>query len=167
MTQALDRDIEAQVEQLGFELVELERAGSRTRPILRLRIDRPQGPDGEVAAGVDLGDCARVSRALELYLEERGDVPSRYVLEVSSPGIERPLTKPRDYRRFAGERVAVLGAGPLIDGAKRVEGELLGLSNDEGVVLIRADGGAELAIEREKIKRVHLVYRWRGEGREG
>lgn len=167
MTQALDRDIEAQVEQLGFELVELERTGSRTRPILRLRIDRPEGPEGDATAGVDLGDCARVSRALELYLEERGDVPARYVLEVSSPGIERPLTRPRDYRRFVGERVAVLGVAPLVGGAKRVEGELLALNEDEGVVLIRPDGGAELAIEREKIKRVHLVYRWRGEGREG
>lgn len=163
MLEALDRDIEAQVEQLGFELVELERAGSKIRPILRLRIDRPEG---DSVQGVDLGDCGRVSRALERYLEERGDVPSRYVLEVSSPGVERPLVKARDFSRFAGTRVAIIGKAAIVDGHKRVEGELLGLNEDESGVRIRLDAGEERTVDRENIRKVHLVYRWGGEGRE-
>src|SRR5690606_39553856 len=89
---SLERELEARLESLGFELVELERAGSRTRPVLRLRIDVAAGDHG-----VTLDDCARVSRALEPYLDTVEGLPERYVLEVSSPGVERPLVRARDF----------------------------------------------------------------------
>jgi ribosome maturation factor RimP len=162
MGDPLEREIEAQVEQLGFELVEMELAGSRTRPILRLRIDRPDSSPGH---GVSLEDCARVSRSLEAHLEESGGVPDRYVLEVSSPGLERPLVRPRDFERFAGKEIAVIGREPLHGGAKRIEGELLGLENAGGdeKIRVKTSEGMELSIPRERTKRVHLVYRWGGE----
>jgi ribosome maturation factor RimP len=93
MADELEREIEQRVEALGYEFVELERAGSKARPILRLRVDVP-GSSGEPGAGVSVDDCTRISRALEEYLEDASAVPERYVLEVSSPGVERPLLRP-------------------------------------------------------------------------
>lgn len=151
--EALEREIEQRVEGLGFELVELERVGSKARPILRIRIDRP-GSD----AGVTLDDCAQVSRALEAYLDENPAVGERYVLEVSSPGVERPLVKPRDYQRFAGKEIAVKTNEAVADLGKRVEGVLRGI-DDRDVVELDVNGRT-VAIERANIRKAHLVYRW-------
>jgi ribosome maturation factor RimP len=165
MADPLEREIDAKVEELGFELVELERAGSKARPVLRLRIDRPDSSPGH---GVSLEDCVSVSRALEDHLEGQGEVPERYILEVSSPGVERPLTRKRDFERFQGREIAVLGRAPIHGGAKRVEGELIGYEIDsEGErIRLRAADGAELTIPVEQTKRIHLVYRWGDEGRD-
>lgn len=161
MVDELERDIEEQVERLGFELVEVERAGARTRPVLRLRIDRPDSVPGH---GVTLDDCTRVSRSLEAFLEERGEVPARYVLEVSSPGVERPLVRPRDFERFRGQRVAAVARDRFQHGGKRVEGELLGRDEETGHVRLRTDEAEELSIRSEEIKRINLVYQWGGGG---
>src|SRR5918912_1434463 len=96
MSDALEDVVAAELEPLGFELVELRRGGTRTRPVVDVRMDRR---DGEK---VTVDDCARVSRALEARLDAGGIVPQQYVLEVSSPGIERPLKRAADWRRFAG-----------------------------------------------------------------
>ena len=160
---SIDRELEARIEELGFELVELERAGSRSRPILRLRIDRP---DSEPGHGVTVDDCARVSRALEADLDEGGVAGERYTLEVSSPGVERPLVRARDFRRFAGQRVALKGYAPLAGRQKRLEGELLGLGGTTagqesgGSIRIRLDDGEEAEIPREEVARAHLIFRW-------
>ena len=89
----LVREIEAGLSDLGFELVELETAGNASRPVLRLRIDRDPGAGGVGDEGVSIDDCARVSRALEHRLEASERFPATYVLEVSSPGVERPLVR--------------------------------------------------------------------------
>lgn len=158
MDQALQREIETRVEALGFELVELEQAGSKSRPILRLRID----VEGATSAkGVSLDDCTRVSRAVEGFLDERGDVGERYVLEVSSPGLERPLIKPRDYARFAGSEIAIKTSQPVGDLGKRVEGVLRGI-DDDGRVQVEVRGRM-VEIPRAEIRKAHLVYRWDGE----
>jgi ribosome maturation factor RimP len=166
MSDEIEIAVERHLEELGFELVELERAGPRARPILRLRIDLR---DPEAGRAVSLEDCSRVSRSLEAMLEERGDVPERYVLEVSSPGVERPLVRRRDFERFKGKEIALHGKGALHGNAKRVEGELLGLEGEGGDerVLLKIGEGEEIAIPRSQTKRIHLVYRWGGEGREG
>jgi ribosome maturation factor RimP len=165
MTDPLLTEIETEVERLGFELVELERAGSRARPILRLRIDRS---DSTESNGVTLDDCTLVSRTLEKSLDERGDLSERYVLEVSSPGVERPLVRKRDFARFVGREIAVHGRSPLRGGSKRVEGELIGLEEgEEGeFIRLRTAGGDELAVPRAQTTRVHLVYRWGGISRD-
>jgi ribosome maturation factor RimP len=151
-------DIERRVEEMGFEVVELETAGNRARPILRLYVDRPDSVPGQPS--VTLDDCTAISRALEPMLDARDDLADSYVLEVSSPGVERPLTKPRDWRRFAGQEVAVRGKQPLAGKAKRLEGELLGLAEDERAVRLRLAGGEEVAVPLAEIDRGHLVYRW-------
>ena len=86
---------------LGFELVDLRRVGTLERPILQVRVDRPDSRPGQ---GITADDCARISRSLERFLESSAMVGPRYVLEVSSPGIERPLRWPEHWRRFIGRR---------------------------------------------------------------
>lgn len=155
---SLEKVLEERVEALGFEFVELERTGSRTRPIFRLRIDLPDSAPGH---GVTVDDCARVSRALEAVLDER-EFGGAYVLEVSSPGVDRPLVRRRDYERFVGHEIVVKGYAPFDDRGRRLEGELLGLVDEGGDerVRIRLADGVELAIPREKIARAQLVFRW-------
>ena len=166
--EGLAAEMAPRVEALGFELVELEQAGSKARPILRLSIDLPDSRPGEPSVSLD--DCARVSRALEPWLDECEGLSDRYVLEVSSPGVERPLLRPRDWERFAGAEVAVRGRGVLAGRAKRLEGVLLGLrGDDEGGrrVALRLPGDEEVEIPLADIDRGNLVYRWErgGKGR--
>jgi ribosome maturation factor RimP len=115
---------------------------------------------------VTVDDCARVSRALEAYLDEGVVAGGRYTPEVSSPGVERPLIRERDFSRFTGQRVAVKGFAPLHGKEKRVEGELLGFEPssegdaDGGTSRIRLDDGQEARIPRSDVARAHLVFRW-------
>ncbi len=88
----------------GLELVEVTLKGAHTRQVLRLAIDRP-GP-----RGVDIDDCQRVSRGLSELLDGSELIPSAYVLEVSSPGIERPIRSRDDIRRNTGRRIVVTAA---------------------------------------------------------
>lgn len=164
--ESLAREMERRVDELGYELVELEQAGSRARPILRVSIDRPDSRPGEPAVSLD--DCTAVSRALEPWLDQREGLSDRYVLEVSSPGVERPLVRPRDWERFAGAEVAVKGREVLAGRAKRLEGVLLGLRGEGGAtVALRLPGGEEVEIPLAEIDRGNLVYRWErgGKGR--
>lgn len=155
----LERVLDRRIEALGFELVELEQAGSRTRPVLRIRIDRPDSTPGH---GVTLDDCARVSRDLETIFDQDPETPDRYVLEVSSPGIERPLVRPRDYTRFAGQAVAVRSREPIEGHGRRIEGTLVGLegSGHEASVRVTLDDGRTLDIPQSNVLRAHLVFRW-------
>ena len=151
--EGIEREVETRIEQLGFELVELERAGSKARPILRIRIDRP-GSD----AGVTLDDCSHVSRELETFLDENPDVGERYVLEVSSPGVERPLVKQSDYERFAGKQVALKTTEAVEDLGKRVEGVLRGIDAN-GVVELDINGKS-VKVHHNQIKKANLVFNW-------
>ncbi len=156
----LVQELERRVEELGFELVELERAGSRARPILRAYIDRPDSRPGE--PGVSLDDCTRVSRALEPYLDAREDLSDRYVLEVSSPGVERPLVRRRDWERFAGSEAKVRGKEPLSGRGRTLEGVIVGIDGAEGEerVRLRLPGGEEVEVPLAEISGANLVYRW-------
>jgi len=156
---SLVRELQTRLAQLGYEFVELERAGWRTRPILRLRIDRPDSAPG---SGVGLAECARVSRELEPFLDADERVAERYVLEVSSPGVERPLVRAGDYKRFAGQDVALLGRVPLADRGRRIEGQLVGLSGTapDEKISIRLEDGKVVEVARSDVERAHLVFRW-------
>lgn len=153
---SLERELERRVEDLGYEFVELETAGNRVRPILRLRIDRP---DSEPGRGVTLDECSAVSRALEPYLDELPELSDTYVLEVSSPGLERPLTRAKHFERFAGREARVKTQG------KRLEGTLLGMEGDAGEerVRFRRSDGAQVAIPLAEIQGASLIHRWETE----
>ncbi len=107
--------IEPVVESLGYELVLLEFAPSRRTGTLRLYID--------AAAGIQVEDCERVSREVAGLLDVEDPIPSAYRLEVSSPGLDRPLVKPEHFRRFAGELARVQMVAPVA-GQRRFRGVL-------------------------------------------
>jgi ribosome maturation factor RimP len=105
---------------LGYELYDLALTGSAGHTTLRVRIDRPQG--------VSLDDCERVSKSLGALLDQADPLPSRYDLEVSSPGAERPLRSLEEYRRFIGRRANVrYRAG---DNEQVAEGRLTAVSDN-------------------------------------
>lgn len=160
----IDRELEARVAKLGMEVVEIEWAGSDRRPILRLRVDHPESAPGQ---GVTVDDCVRVSRELEPWLDEHPTLSEKYTLEVSSPGVERPLVRRRDFVRFRGEEVVLKGRAPL-GGTRtsRLEGVLEAVLGGEAqyVVQIRREGGELVDVPREEIQRANLVYRWNEEG---
>lgn len=138
----------------GAELVDLEVAGSRQRPVVRVFVDRPGG------IGVD--DCARLSRLLETELETAEAVPATYVLEVSSPGIDRPLRERRHFERHVGHEVEVRLYTPR-DGRRRLVGVLEDVADTEGgafaIVLVEPDGTRWTVAESE-IARARLHWSW-------
>jgi ribosome maturation factor RimP len=153
-------ELERRVTALGFEVVDLRWGGSARRPILQLRIDRPDAAPGD---GITMEDCVTVSRALEPWLDEHEKLSDRYTLEVSSPGVDRPLARARDFERFKGERVVVQGSGTLVGDARRLEGELLGWEErgGGGNVLLRLPSGDEVAVPMERIRKANLVFTWK------
>ena len=157
----IEDELGNRVENLGYELVDVHWAGSGQRPLLKLRIDRPNSIPGQ---GITVDDCASVSRALESWLDDHETLSERYVLEVSSPGVDRPLLRQGDFDRFQGDGVAVIGRGLLLGRATRMEGKLLGLrgeGSEEEAVALRLATGEEVEIPRVEIRRVHLVFEWK------
>lgn len=152
MNQELERVVSEELDRLGYDLVELRGGGSRARPTLQLRIDRR---DGEA---VTVSDCALVSRAVETRLEAEKRVGPEYALEVSSPGIERPLHRVADWRRFVGQRASVLS--PMLQG--RAEVEILGVEGSDGAerIVVRTAQGTEQRIALADVKDARLAFTW-------
>ena len=121
--------LEPSIERLGYELSDLEvRLGGRNG-VVRIFIDHPDG--------ITLDDCERVSRAMSALLDIEDPLPGHYNLEVSSPGLDRKLTKIEHFQRFTGETIKVQMRFP-VGGRKRFRGTLLS-SNDENIV-VEVDG---------------------------
>ena len=118
------------IESLGFELVRLRLMGGK-RHVLQIMADRPDG-------GIEVDDCAKISRAVSALLDVEDPISGEYTLEVSSPGIDRPLTRLKDFERYEGYE-ARLETSELIEGRKRFKGILAGV--EEGEVLIEIDEG--------------------------
>lgn len=155
----IEREMDQRVQALGFELVSVEWAGSKTRPIMRVRVDRPASAE---EVGITVHDCVVVSRGLEPWLDEHEDIAERYVLEVSSPGVERPLVRPSDWERFAGKQVAVKGHGVLAERSTRLEAEVLGLTSEpELAARLRLEDGSEVSVPLGDIKGAHLLFKWK------
>ena len=155
----IQEELETRLSGLGYELVQLDWAGSPVRPIIRLRVER-QALDRPVS----LDDCATVSRGIEAWLDEDARVPEQYVLEVSSPGLERPLTRDRDFHRFRGRKIAVTGTETLHGRSARLEGELLGLGGEDGAagsIRLRLNGGHEVEVPRSRVATARLVHDWK------
>lgn len=151
--------IEERLSELGYDLVQLQWAGSPRRPVVRLRIER-----SALDRPVSVGDCATVSRSLEPWLEAETGMPGKYVLEVSSPGLDRPLTKGRDFDRFRGRLVALKGREALCGRSSRLEGELLGLadgSDGAAAIRLRLAGGEQVDVPKSQVEAAHLVHEWR------
>lgn len=130
LTESLVEAFRTRLEALGFDLADLRIGGTPNRPLVQVRIDCPP-------RNVTVEDCSRVSRALEQWLDADGGGPlgNRYVLEVSSPGIERPVRWHRHWAQFVGRDVNV-----KIAGLGRVRARIVAVPDQETVVLTPQDG---------------------------
>ena len=137
---------------LGMELVEVEYKREGRAMVLRVYLDRE--------GGVTLDDCSAVSRELSEILDVEDIVPGHYTLEVSSPGLNRPLKKADDYERYTGRLVRVKTFELLPDDAgnprKTFTGELLGLDN--GIVRLKLTEGQTAGIPLDKVAKANLEF---------
>lgn len=132
------------VEGLGYEFVGAEYHPARRQGLLRIYIDSPEG--------VEVDDCARVSHQVSGVLDVEDPIPGEYTLEVSSPGLDRPVFEWSDFERFAGEQARIRLRG-LINGRRKLQGRLVGLQGD--TVVIEEDG-EQVAVSLTDIDRAFV-----------
>lgn len=123
---------------MGYEIVRVQLGGGRHSATLQIMCDREDGMP------VTLDDCAEISRLASAVLDVEDPIAGGYSLEVSSPGLDRPLTRPKDFERFAGAEARLELSLP-VDGRKRFTGVLRGLEED-AVILDTGDGRRRLAL---------------------
>lgn len=138
--------VEPLLEGRGLELVHLEYRGGR-KGHLCLYIDKP--------GGITLDDCATVSKEISELLDAYDPVPHSFILEVSSPGVERPLTGVNDYRRYLGEKVKVYTGEP-VEGRKKFSGTLAEVRDGSLVILLENEARVEIPFEL--INKAHLWF---------
>ena len=122
--------IEPVVEGMGYEVVDIEYKPHPTNGLLRIYIDKPEG--------ILLEDCEVVSKQISGVLDVEEPISGHFNLEISSPGMDRPLRKPEDFKRFTGERIKVKLTVPTLEGQRNFTGKLLGLQGDD--VALEMDG---------------------------
>lgn len=136
------------IEDLGFEIVRIMVVGSK-RPRLQIMAERKDG------SGIDVEDCAQISRAVSALLDVEDPIKDTFTLEVSSPGIDRPLVRLKDFEAWAGFDAKVeLSFG--IDGRRRFTGRLMGLGEDE-TILLEDEEGETFALPFEDVQRAKLL----------
>jgi ribosome maturation factor RimP len=137
--------IEPAVAGLGYELVGVEYRGGGTNGLLRVYIDHEDG--------ITLEDCQAVSHQISGLLDVEDPIPGHYALEVSSPGLDRPLFSARDYARFAGQRIKVRMHG-LVQGRRNFTGLLLGLEGENAIVEV---DGEEFELPLDQVDQARLI----------
>jgi ribosome maturation factor RimP len=149
----------------GLELVELDFNRESEGWVLRVYIDRPwqEGQSPDPSEAISFEECERVSRDLSAALDVADAITHAYRLEVSSPGIERPLRRARDFQRFAGQEVKVRTVD-MVDGRRNFSGTIRGANGD--AVEVECDGRS-YQIPVDVIARAHLVPDWEAEFRRG
>ncbi len=131
LSESLIETFRAKLDELGLDLADLRIGGTAQRPLVQVRI---AWPPSDEARRVAVDDCARASRALEAWLDRGGPLGSRYVLEVSSPGLDRPLRWPRHWAQFVGRDVQATVAG-----LGRIRARIVAVP-DEGTVVLEPAG---------------------------
>jgi ribosome maturation factor RimP len=132
---------------MGYEIVRVRLSG-KERPTLQIMADRVD------EAPISVDDCEAISRSVSAILDVEDPINSAYTLEVSSPGIDRPLTRGKDWVRWAGHLARVELAQPL-DGRKRFSGTVLGLEGQAG--RMKLDDGVEVALPLDAVRTARLV----------
>lgn len=145
------------VADLGLEIYDLEMVSG----VLRLSIDTPTGGP----AGVTLDNIALVSRLVSRELDHNDPMPGRYTLEVTSPGLERPLRTADHFRREVNKVVSVR-LREAVDGRRRLQGTLL-RADEHGCVVCLEDTGTEIAVTYDRIERAKTVFVWGSESKPG
>ena len=135
----------------GLELVSVEYLREAAGWVIRVHLDKP--------GGIGLDDCQRVSQQLGDLLDVEDPTDHAYTLEVSSPGLERPLVSEADFARFAGRLVRLQTEAP-VEGQRRFRGRLLGIAG--GIVQLEVEGPRRVDIPHAAIQRARLVVEWEG-----
>jgi len=151
LTDLLRERIQSLVEEEGLEVVELQFSQAGPASVLRVFVDK--------TGGVTVGQCALISRKLGDFLDTEDLIPSRYTLEVSSPGVDRPLTTCADFRRKVGERVRIV-LKATVDGKTEVVGKIKDL-REQNLVLWESDEadpeGQERVIPLDRVARAKII----------
>jgi len=142
----LSKLIEPVVQELGCELWGIEKLQQGRQVVLKIYI--------ESAEGINVDDCARVSRQVSAILDVEDPIPGEYVLEVSSPGVERRLFKPEHFNVCKGEKVQIT-LRQAFDGRRKFKGLLCGLEDEE--VVIRVDDAQEIVLPMDSIERARVL----------
>jgi len=137
------------VSEAGCELVDVEYIKEGGNWFLRVYIDKPEG--------VSLDDCENISRPLNVMLDQLDPIDHEYFLEVSSPGIERPLKKPEDFAKAVGSIIEIK-LFKAVDNTKRFEGELI--SCDDGHLAIRTEDNKNYVFELKDIAKAKKVFKF-------
>jgi len=151
LSDSLVESFRVRLEALGLELADLRIGGTPHRPLVQVRIE---WPPGEPPRRVTVDDCAMASRALEAWLDAGGPLGSRYALEVSSPGLERPLRWHRHWVRFVGQEVRATVAG-----LGRVRARIVAVP-DEATVVLAPEGGPPRRVPLAGIRDARLAVDW-------
>ncbi len=150
MTESVLKEIERLIEpvlaEMGIDLVDMEYRSGQGRRVLRIYADRP--------TGINLDDCAMVSREIGNLLDVKDLLPQHYVLEVSSPGLNRPLKREKDFLRAIGQKIKVKTAVPL-KGRKNFSGVLQSFEN--GMLQLKLDNTV-VQIPEEGVNKANLVF---------
>jgi len=146
MNDELEQLLRPAIEDLGLELVGIEFSSGAGGSLLRVYIDEPE-------QGVSIDDCERASREISALLDVNDPVAGRYTLEVSSPGLERPLFTMEHFRRFAGEQVKISVSLP-VDGRRRFQGRIDDVEDDR--ITIDQDG-TPVTIAHANVVKARLV----------
>lgn len=142
--------VERIVEATGCELVDAQLLGGGVHRVLRLLIDRPTGVTHE--------DCEKISHSVSETLDAGDLIPGgAYTLEVSSPGVDRPLVRPRDYERFVGSKVKI-ELKQAIEKSRRFSGKLAAFDGER--VTLELEAGKTLVVELSAIQKANLKYEW-------
>ena len=158
MNETLEALVASEIEPLGLELFELKVGGSKGRPVIDVRVEREDGQS------VTVDNCAAASRAIESRLDADGFGGGNYVLEVSSPGIERPLRSAKDWTRFVGKTAVVTANVPGDPAGRRTdEVEIAGVEGDAGkeIVIVRNERGDERRFPLAAVEKARLAFHWK------
>jgi ribosome maturation factor RimP len=132
-----------------IEIVDVELRGGGNNQLLRIYIDKPEG--------VSHADCELISQNVGTILDVEDLIPGSYTLEVSSPGVERKLSKPRDFERSVGKKIKVLLREP-VEQQRRWDGTLKQFS--EGVVTLEPSPGREVRFRLDQLEKANLKFDW-------
>lgn len=148
LTESLEETFRSQLDALGLELADLRIGGTAQRPLVQVRIE---WPPSDPPRPVTVADCARASRALEAWLDQGGPLGPRYLLEVSSPGLERPLKWHRHWVRFVGRTITA-----RLEGMGRVRARIVAVP-DQATVVLQPEGGAERTVPLTAVRDARLA----------
>lgn len=154
LSDSLVESFRTRLAELGLELADLKIGGTQARPLVQVRIEWPPS-SGTPPRQVGVADCAAASRALEAWLDDGvGPLGRRYILEVSSPGLERPLRWHRHWVRFVGHDVQATVAG-----LGRVRARIVAVP-DEATVVLQPHGAAPRSVPVADIRDARLAVDW-------